>query len=400
MPSLILSDNGVSSGSAGLKTTAASDGSLALQTSTAGGAATTAVTIDTSQNVGIGTGSPSSLAANYTTVDIRGATGGALRFGNATDSSYIYSDSNETNIATATNKRMIFSINTAEKMRLDTSGNLGLGVTPSAWASGAKAIQVGSYASLYEQTGAVVVGNNFYNITGGSRYLNTAAATAYVQETGKHIWYNAPSGTAGNAITFTQAMTLDASGRLLVGTTGDVSAGGYFGAGQFRGSYPALVISGTETSARTWQIGENAGSLTFYDTTGGERARIDSSGNFGVGTSSPATKLDVSGTATATSYSSGLGGTTASLAPGASQTILTVADYSMYLVYGGGVGNTSAMGLALAQTNGGGTTTITQLSGVATGFTVSASGNNIQITNNTATQAYRWKAIQLINMNT
>jgi chorismate mutase len=34
-----------------------------------------------------------------------------------------------------------------------------------------------------------------------------------------HAWYTAPSGTAGNAISFTQAMTLDASGNLLVGTT-------------------------------------------------------------------------------------------------------------------------------------------------------------------------------------
>jgi len=49
--SSILSDNGVSSGSAGLKTSADSTGALALQTTTAGGAATTAVTIDTSQNV-------------------------------------------------------------------------------------------------------------------------------------------------------------------------------------------------------------------------------------------------------------------------------------------------------------------------------------------------------------
>lgn len=55
----ILSDNGVSSGSAGIKTTGGNDGTLALQTTTAGGAATTAVTIDTSQNVGIGTSSPS-----------------------------------------------------------------------------------------------------------------------------------------------------------------------------------------------------------------------------------------------------------------------------------------------------------------------------------------------------
>ena len=51
MPSTILSDNGVSSGSAGLKTTASNDGILALQTTTAGGAATTAVTIGTNQAV-------------------------------------------------------------------------------------------------------------------------------------------------------------------------------------------------------------------------------------------------------------------------------------------------------------------------------------------------------------
>jgi len=89
-----------------------------------GTSATADMTLNSSGNLGIGTASPSALAANYTTVDIRGTTGGALRFGNATDSAYIYSDSNETNIATATNKRMIFSINAAEKMRLDTSGNL------------------------------------------------------------------------------------------------------------------------------------------------------------------------------------------------------------------------------------------------------------------------------------
>ena len=59
MASTILSDNGVSSGSAGIKTTADSTGALALQTTTAGGTATTALTIDTSQNVGIGTASPS-----------------------------------------------------------------------------------------------------------------------------------------------------------------------------------------------------------------------------------------------------------------------------------------------------------------------------------------------------
>ena len=54
----ILSDNGVSSGSAGYKITAGNDGVLILQTTTSGGTATNALAIDTSQNVGVGTSSP------------------------------------------------------------------------------------------------------------------------------------------------------------------------------------------------------------------------------------------------------------------------------------------------------------------------------------------------------
>jgi hypothetical protein len=51
MPSTILSDNGASSGTAGLKSTGSNDGQLVLQTTTAGGTATTAMTIDTGQAV-------------------------------------------------------------------------------------------------------------------------------------------------------------------------------------------------------------------------------------------------------------------------------------------------------------------------------------------------------------
>ena len=51
MPSTILSDNGASSGTAGLKSTGSNDGQLVLQTTTAGGTATTAMTINTSQAV-------------------------------------------------------------------------------------------------------------------------------------------------------------------------------------------------------------------------------------------------------------------------------------------------------------------------------------------------------------
>ena len=61
MASTIKSDNGVSSGVTGIVQTADSSGQLALQTTTAGGVATTALTINNSQQVGIGTTSPSYL---------------------------------------------------------------------------------------------------------------------------------------------------------------------------------------------------------------------------------------------------------------------------------------------------------------------------------------------------
>lgn len=73
MPSTILSDNGVTSGTAGIKTTGSNDGQLALQTTTAGGTATTALTIDTSQNAQFA-GTVFGLNLITGTVSVSGAT--------------------------------------------------------------------------------------------------------------------------------------------------------------------------------------------------------------------------------------------------------------------------------------------------------------------------------------
>jgi hypothetical protein len=103
----------------------------------------------------------------------------------------------------------------------DASGNLGLGVTPSAWRSGDVVIDLGATTSLVNaQSQNTRIYTNAFVASGGTNtYKTTNFATYYDQGSGQHRWFNAPSGTAGNAITFTQAMTLDASGNLFVGGT-------------------------------------------------------------------------------------------------------------------------------------------------------------------------------------
>jgi len=110
---------------------------------------------------------------------------------------------------------------------LDTSGNLGLGVTPSAWSGSYKVNQVLN-AGFIGNGNRAYVSANWYDNGTADKYIASDYATRYIQLNGTHRWDNAASGTAGNTITFTQAMTLDASGNLLVGATSASSAAKVF----------------------------------------------------------------------------------------------------------------------------------------------------------------------------
>ena len=133
-------------------------------------------------------------------------------------------------------------------MKLDASGNLGLGVTPSAWGySGTAALQIknAGFAGLNNNT--YITSNAYINSSGTYSYIASDFATLVRNTSGKHEWYTAPSGTAGTAVTFTQAMTLDASGNLLVGQTAtgyQNSKSAYIGSGAFIMSHSSTNVSG------------------------------------------------------------------------------------------------------------------------------------------------------------
>lgn len=190
------------------------------------------------------------------------------------------------------------------KFVINTSGNLGLGVTPSAW-GGLVAIQ-SAYGVLSGNFQSNILLNAYYD-TNTYRYVGTGEAARYRQDAGVHSWLTAPSGTAGNAISFTQAMTLDASGNLMVATTSaSNSAGG-------RGN---ITIGGSSTSILNFQIGGSLAAYLYHDnnnlnilnskasgalllsTNSSERMRITSGGNVLIGTTTDSGyKLDVNGTA-------------------------------------------------------------------------------------------------------
>ena len=224
-------------------------------------------------------------------LDVRGAIAG----GNGTITGVI-SYSTRVEIGSASNHNLGLLTNNTTVAILDTAGNFGLGLTPSAWSSGYKAFQVNTTASISATSSAMRLSNNGYVNSGGTdAYLTTAAATTYIQGSGQHAWYNAPSGTAGNAITFTQAMTLDTSGNLLVGTTTNYST--KFVSSATNNALAAINTTAASATAYIWNqaaSGNNiflefetetalttrgsitynrAGGLTVYNTTSDYRAK-------------------------------------------------------------------------------------------------------------------------------
>lgn len=185
---------------------------------------------------------------------------------------------------------------TTTQATVDTSGNLGLGVTPSAWTS-IKALQVvnASFGGLgggnYSASNAYYDGTNW-------KYITSNYATLYQQSgnagDGVHKWNIAASGTAGNTISFTQAMTLDASGNLALGTTsamGTTSNRTVFTVNGTNDSLITMGVGGTRKATfyhdgTNMAVGNDASGYLGFSTNGSERARIDSSGNWLVNTTS------------------------------------------------------------------------------------------------------------------
>jgi hypothetical protein len=170
-----------------------------------------------STGLGIGTSSPSAK------LDITSASGGFSNIKLVQTGVRTWAIEN-----TATSGLFkIIEAGVSDRLVIDGSGNLGLGVTPSAWYTsfGTKAFQFAASGSVHgldvssSDRRVALANNDFINTSGADTYINTGHATKFQQVAGAFQFYTAASGTAGNAISFTQAMTLDADGDLGIGVT-------------------------------------------------------------------------------------------------------------------------------------------------------------------------------------
>jgi hypothetical protein len=313
---------------------------LGTSNSFGSGVTNTAVAIDPSGNFGVGTSSPAykldvagtstttltaaalvnNSSANNSTkavqLNLRLAdTVGALK-----DTAYITAYTDGVNVLAGglTFSTRTGDANPVERARIDSSGNLGLGVTPSAWVSSRALDFGGSYSSIRGSLASVantqnLVANAYYDGTAW-KYVFGYNAQRYTIGDGAHTWHIAPSGTAGATISFTQAMTLDASGRLGLGTaspgvvldvtaaTGQIRLISSTGTNHVFGSYEntggvlrvgvdsstgGVLSSGT--AAYSGVIATTGAQVLSFGTNATERARFDTAGNLLIGMTAIAT---------------------------------------------------------------------------------------------------------------
>lgn len=208
-----------------------------------------------------------------------------------------------------------------ERMRINSSGSVGIGTVPSAWDATGTALQVGTYGALSSRLVHGIntnLTNNVYYTNAGWRYIASQEASLLRFNRNTMAYLNATSGTAGDVVTFVERMRIDANGRVGIGTG---SPSSMLQIHATSSNSPNIVMSNTDVAvsgkisglyfysrdpSNDWYSGMDsyvpAGSpgvdrtdLRFYTTniTPGERMRITSAGNVGIGTTSVGGKLTI-----------------------------------------------------------------------------------------------------------
>jgi hypothetical protein len=264
------------------------------------GAQVEALRIDSSGNVGIGTSSPAAklhvegtnaVMASTGLVTVQATTsgadvGGQITFQNNTARRAAIAGRQEASDAIAGYLQFGTrgtSGDITERMRIDSSGNVGIGVVPDAWSGTGAAIQLEGAGHLATANQYAYIGSNYY-YNGGWKYTTSSTAAQYRQDSGTHQWLTAASGSADAAITWSESMRIDSSGNTMVGLT-TAQARFTIGGAAATAANSTLCRIGNDSYGSDVVLSVAPGVVNF-DAPGvvGGRMMIDSSGNLLVGT--------------------------------------------------------------------------------------------------------------------
>ena len=217
-----------------------------------------------------------------------------------------------------------FKVNASERMRIDSSGQMGLGVTPDTWSTG-NSITVGtSQGTLWGVSDQINLSGNAYFNSGWKAAATKAGASQIQQALGAIDFKVSGSVTADNAITFIDAVKITNTGAVGINETspgqkltvgGDIQigfntpndAGRQLNFNVNRGSAGATLanINWQWNSKFVAQIRGIAGAdtsnkddahLAFFTSSANnlaERMRITRVGDIGVNTSDPKTQFHI-----------------------------------------------------------------------------------------------------------
>ena len=191
----------------------------------------------------------------------------------------------------------------SERLRITSTGKIGLGVVPSAWdtTTTSKVLQVGRACIFDYNNDYFHVGHNFYWDGSNYKYIANDSASRLLQNDGQFTFYQAASGTANNNITWNQRLRITSSGdygfnddsptahasgnNTVLSIKGKGSS--YSGKIDFKDS-SGNIDSYINSDNSVLQFycdpnSQNGNTAMMFYVHGGERVRINASGNMSLG---------------------------------------------------------------------------------------------------------------------
>jgi hypothetical protein len=303
-----------SGGLAGTLTTAAqpnitSVGTLTSFTSTGidDNATSTAITISSSENVGIGTTSPTDTNGFGKALDIQGSTGGAIYVGSSGDRGiFAYASGEQHIINPSASGTTRFTVNGSERMRINSSGNVLIGTTDAGYPvfGDNLTLEGSTHSGITIRSGTSSQGNLYFSDATGTGTGTYAGAINYLHSVDAMVFRSDS----------TERMRIDSSGRVGIGET-SMDALLVVRGNSDSSTTPSIRLK-DGTDAREAFVTNQSGDLIMATTNSSddaidsaikiytsqmifsvdnntERMRIDSSGNVGIGETSPVGKLHI-----------------------------------------------------------------------------------------------------------